>query len=174
MSRRLPAALGVLLWLAALLGPAFAATLDTVRARGHLVCGASEALPGFAQVENNVWVGFDVDICRAVAAAIFGDPNKVEFRALRGDSRFAALQTGQVDMLARNGTWTMRRDTGYDASYVATSFYDRQAFMVPESLGVVSAYELRDVTVCVVDGGDDLSRMREFFFENQASYTEVL
>jgi len=160
--------------MAALISPSVAGTLDTVRARGHLLCGASEALPGFAQLDDNVWSGFDVDFCRGVAAAVLGDPNKVEFRALRGDSRFAALQTGEVDLLARNGPWTMRRDTGYGASYVATSFYDGQAFMVPESLGVVSAYELRNVSVCVVDGGDDLSRMREFFFENQASYTEVL
>lgn len=163
-----------LLWLAALLGPTMAGTLDTVRARGHLVCGASETLPGFAQFEDNAWSGFDVDFCRAVAAAVFGDATKVEFRALRGESRFAALQTGAVDLLARNAPWTMRRDSGYAAGYVATSFFDGQGFMVPESLGVVSAYELDKISVCVVDGGDDLARLREFFFENQAAYTEVL
>lgn len=154
--------------------PVTAQTLQKVRDRGHLVCGASEGLPGFAQLEDGVWSGFDVDFCRAVSAAVFGNPDLVEFRSLGGDARFAALQTGEIDLLARNAPWTMRRDTGYGASYVATSFYDGQGFMVPESLGVVSAFELDGISVCVIDGGDDLARLREFFFENQASYNEVL
>lgn len=150
-------------------------TLKTVKDRGHVICATSDPLPGFAQTDGEGrWTGFDVDLCRAVAVAIFGDPNRMEFVALTGDSRFAHLQTGAVDLFARNAPWTMRRDTGYGASYVATAFYDGQAFMVPQSLGVVSAFELDGVTVCVRDGGEDLSNVQEFFFTTQSSYTEVL
>jgi general L-amino acid transport system substrate-binding protein len=150
-------------------------TLQAVRDRGHLICATTDPLPGFAtRNDQGIWSGFDVDLCRAVAAAVFGDPSKVEFRALLGDSRFALLQTGAVDLMARNSAWTMRRDTGYQASYVAASFFDGLAIMVPSSLGVVSAYELDDISVCVIDGGDDLVNLRDFFFQNQATYTEVL
>ena len=149
-------------------------TLQTVRDRGFLICGATGALPGFAQQDSaGRWSGFDVDLCRAIAAAVFGDPNLIEFRSLRGETRVAPLQTGAVDVLTRNGPWTERRDTLYDAKYVGTAFFDGQAFMVPQNLGVVSAYELDDINICVIDGGEDLSRMQEFFFANQASYTEV-
>ena len=145
-----------------------------VRERGAVVCAASRALPGFAQRQaDGEWVGFDVDLCRAVAAAVFGDPERVDFRSLGGDSRFAQLQTGAVDIVVRNAPWTMRRDTGYGATYVATDFFDGQAFMVPQSLGVVSAYELEDVSVCAVDDTDELTAVRDFFFENQAAYSEV-
>jgi len=151
-----------------------ASTLQTVRDRGFLICGATGALPGFAQQDSaGRWSGFDVDLCRAIAAAVFGDPNLIEFRSLRGETRVAPLQTGAVDVLTRNGPWTERRDTLYDAKYVGTAFFDGQAFMVPQNLGVVSAYELDDINICVIDGGEDLSRMQEFFFANQASYTEV-
>jgi general L-amino acid transport system substrate-binding protein len=150
-------------------------TLKSVLDRGHLICATSDPLPGFAQpgLEGR-WTGFDVDFCRAVAVAIFGDPSKMEFIALSGDSRFAQLQTGAVDLIARNAPWTMRRDTGYGAKYVATSFFDGQAFMVPQSLGVVSAFELDNVAVCVRDGGEEVSNVREFFFTTQATYQEVL
>lgn len=149
-------------------------TLKAVKERGHLLCATSDPLPGFAQLVDNKWTGFDVDFCRAVAVAIFNDPNKMEFVPLSGDSRFAQLQTGAVDLIARNAPWTMRRDTGYGANYVATSFFDGQAFMVPQSLGAVSAYELDNVAVCVLDGGEELANVREFFFTTQATYTEVL
>jgi general L-amino acid transport system substrate-binding protein len=150
-------------------------TLQQVRDRGYLICAASDPLPGFAQMSaDGKWAGFDVDFCRAVAAAVFGDASKVEFRVLPGDVRFAHLQTGAIDLLARNGAWTMRRDADYGASYVGTSFYDGQAIMVPDALAVVSAYELDKVSVCVLDEGDELANLREFFFLNQAAYTEVL
>lgn len=149
-------------------------TLEKIRARGHVICAASDPLPGFAQVDTlGLWSGFDVDICRAIAAAIFGDATKVEFQALSGDSRFAYLQTGEVDLLARNAPWTMRRDTGYGASYVASAFYDGQGFMVPVGLGVVSAYELDNISICVLDDERELSNLQEFFFLNQVSYGEV-
>jgi len=150
-------------------------TLQAVRDRGHLICATTDPLPGFAQPgAEGRWSGFDADFCRAVAVAIFNDPGKMEFVALSGSSRFAQLQTGAVDLIARNAPWTMRRDTGYGANYVANSFYDGQAYMVPQALGVVSAYELDNVTVCVLDDAEELANVREFFFTTQATYTEVL
>lgn len=150
-------------------------TLAAIRERGHLICATSDALPGFAQPgPEGRWTGFDVDFCRAVAVAVFSDASKMEFVPLSGDSRFAQLQTGAIDLIARNAPWTMRRDTVYGANYVATSFFDGQAFMVPQSLGAVSAYELDDVSVCVIDGGEELANLREFFFTTQAAYAEVL
>lgn len=167
------AALGLALVLPA--GAANGDTLQAVRERGFLVCGATDPLPGFAQQDaDGRWSGFDVDLCRAVAAAVFGDPNLIEFRALRGEGRFAALQSGEIDVLARNGPWTHRRDTSYGATFVAASFFDGQAFLVPQSLGLVSAYELDQVSICVTDATGDLQRLREFFFENQAAFTSVV
>ncbi|HVY50407.1 MAG TPA: transporter substrate-binding domain-containing protein [Devosia sp.] len=150
-------------------------TLAAVRARGHLICAGSDPLPGFAQQNaQGLWTGFDVDFCRAVAAAVFGDPSKLEFRALSGDARFAELQTGDIDLVARDADWTMRRDTRYAASYVASIFYDGQAFMVPGARNIVSAYQLDNLRVCVLDQGDQLANLQEFAFVNQATYTEVL
>ena len=150
-------------------------TLAAIRERGHLICATSDPLPGFAQPgAEGRWTGFDIDFCRAVAVAVFDDPSKMEFVPLSGDSRFAQLQTGAIDLIARNAPWTMRRDTVYGANYVATMFFDGQALMVPQSLGAVSAYELEDVSICVIDGGEELSNLREFFFTTQAAYTEVL
>jgi general L-amino acid transport system substrate-binding protein len=150
-------------------------TLAAVRARGHLICAGADPLPGFAQLDaKGLWTGFDVDFCRAVAAAIFGDPSKLEFRALEGDARFAELQTGDIDVVARDADWTMRRDTRYSVSYVAPSFYDGQAFMVPSRLNIVSAYQLNNLKVCALDQGDQLANLTDFAFVNQASYAEIL
>lgn len=149
-------------------------TLDAVRERGFLICGATDPIPGFAQQDaEGRWSGFDVDFCRAIAASVLGDPNLIEFRSLRGETRFAPLQTDMVDVLTRSGPWTERRDTLYGATYAATSFFDGQSFLVPQSLGIVSAFELDDISVCVIDAGEDLERIQEFFFSNQALYTEV-
>jgi general L-amino acid transport system substrate-binding protein len=186
---RIPA--GAALWGALLLGghqAAFAqqaeaetiapftiSMLETVRTRGYVICASTNPLPGFAQVSpEGLWSGFDIDMCRAVAAAIFGDPSRVEFRPLSGQSRFAHLAMGEVDLVVRNSPWTMSRDTQYGVTYVATSFFDGQAFMVPGSLGVVSAYELEDVTICVASNSDAARRLDEFFFFNQLAYEEVL
>lgn len=175
--RLLSAAAGAACALALAVAPAAAqSTLDIVRERGFLICGATNPLPGFAQQDaEGRWSGFDVDLCRGIAAAVFGDsdPKRVEFRSLRGETRFAPLQTGTVDVLTRNGPWTERRDTLYGASYVGTAFFDGQAFLVPQSLGVVSAFELDNISVCIIDGGEELARLQEFFFANQASYSEV-
>jgi general L-amino acid transport system substrate-binding protein len=153
---------------------ASAQTLEAVRERGFLICGATNPLSGFAQQDGEGrWSGFDVDLCRGIAAAVFGDPNLIEFRPLRGETRFAPLQTGAVDVITRNGPWTERRDSIYGASYVGTAFFDGQAFLVPEALSVVSAFELDNISVCILDGGEELDRLEEFFFVNQASYSEV-
>lgn len=155
--------------------PATAQTLDAVRERGFVKCAASNSLAGFSRrSEEGVWSGFDVDICRAIAAAVLGDANLVQFRVLSGDSRFADLQTGEVDVIARNASWTLSRDARYGATYVGTSFFDGQTFLVRQSLGFVSAFEMDDISVCVANREDDLSNMREFFFVNQARYREVL
>jgi general L-amino acid transport system substrate-binding protein len=176
--------LALIIWRLALIGALVACfasaamaatTLETVRARGKLLCGAADPLPGFAQEnKDGRWSGFDVDFCRAVAAAVFGSPDKVDFIPLTGTSRFALLQTGAIDLLARDAAWTMRRDAGYDASYVGASFFDGQGFLVHQSLNVVSAYELNKLRVCVLDGGDEVLNLRDFFFQNQAAYSEVL
>jgi len=161
--------------LASLVAPAYAQTLEAVRARGFLVCGSSNPLAGFAQQDaDGRWSGFDVDLCRALAAAIFGNPDLIEFRSFRGEARFAPLQTGAVDVLMRNGAWTAGRDLRYGARYVTPSFFDGQGFLVPQALSVVSAYELNDVRVCVVDGNGAPQALDDFFFSNQTSYTEVV
>jgi len=156
-------------------GVAAAQTLDAVKTRGFVRCGATEPLAGFSQVtQNDIWTGFDVDMCRAVAAAVFGDPGRVEFISFGGRSRLAPLQNGDIDLMARNAAWAMRRDTSYGVQFIGVSYYDGQAFMMRNHGGVVSALELEDVSVCVIDNSDDLANLRKFFFEGQVTYTEVL
>ena len=128
-------------------------TFDAVRARGQLVCGVNTGLAGFAQPDSQgVWRGFDADYCRAIAAAIFGDPTKVRFVPTTAQVRFTALQSGEVDVLARNTTWTLSRDTALGLDFAATNFFDGQGFMVKASLGVKSAKELDGATICVQPG----------------------
>jgi len=176
--RHFGAGLAALMFVAAALvpvAPAVAATLDDVRTRGHLVCATVDALPGFAQMgENGLWSGFDVDFCRAIATAVLGDPDLVQFRALSGKARFAHLQTGAVDLLARDAEWTLTRDSLYGVHFVATSFYDGQAFLVPESSGIVSAFELKDVRLCMVDNPDQVTAVENFFFQTQSAYSLTL
>ncbi|MBJ3785532.1 amino acid ABC transporter substrate-binding protein [Devosia sediminis] len=153
---------------------ASAQTLEAVRSRGFLICGSSNPLAGFSQQDvDGRWSGFDVDLCRALAAAVLGNPDLIEFRSYRGEARFAPLETNAVDVLMRNGAWTLGRDTRYGARYVTPTFFDGQAFLVPQAMGVVSAYELDDVSVCVIDGAGDLEALEEFFFSNQTDYREV-
>ena len=112
----------------------FGTTLATVKSRGNLICGVNAQVPGFGFVdESGNYSGFDVDYCHALAAAIFGDPSKVEFRPVTASERFTALQSGEIDVLSRNTTWTLSRDTELAGNFTATTFYDGQGMMVPET-----------------------------------------
>lgn len=127
--------------------------LDAIKQRGELICGVNTGLAGFSAADSQgKWTGLDVDTCRAVAAAILGDPNKVRFSPLTAQQRFTALQSGEIDMLARNTTWTLTRDASLGLSFTGVNFYDGQAFMVPAKLNVKSAKALKGATVCVQSG----------------------
>jgi general L-amino acid transport system substrate-binding protein len=155
-------------------GMSSAATLDDVKARGHLNCGVTTGLTGFAAPDaNGNWDGFDVGVCRAVAAAIFGDPTKVEFVPTTGQTRFTALASGEVDMLARNTTWTFSRDNDLKFEFVGINYYDGQGFMVPRSLGVTSAKDLDGATVCIQTGTTTELNLADFFRANNISYEPV-
>ncbi len=155
-------------------GAASAATLDDVKARGKLNCGVTTGLAGFAAPDaNGVWEGFDVAVCRAVAAAVFGDPTAVEFVPTTGETRFTALASGEIDMLARNTTWTFSRDTDLGFDFVGVNYYDGQGFMVPKSLGVSSAKDLDGATVCIQTGTTTELNLADFFRANNISYQPV-
>jgi general L-amino acid transport system substrate-binding protein len=140
-----------------------ATTLETVKQRGKLVCGVTTGLAGFgAPNDQGQWSGLDIDLCKGVAAAVFGDASKVEFKPLNAEQRFTALQSGEVDMLARNSTWTLHRDTGLGLDFVAVNFYDGQGFMVKKELGVKSALELKGATVCVQEGTTTEKNLGDF------------
>ncbi len=130
-----------------------AGTLDTVKQRGQLVCGVNVGLAGFSIPDSQGrWVGLDADFCRALAAAVLGDANKVKFTPLSAQQRFTALQSGEIDVLSRNTTWTLTRDTSLGLEFAGVIFYDGQGFLVPKKLGVASAKELKGATVCVQPG----------------------
>ena len=153
---------------------ASAATLDDVKARGTLNCGVTTGLVGFASPdENGVWNGFDVGMCRAVAAAIFGDSDAVEFVPTTGKTRFTALASGEIDLLARNTTWTFSRDVDLKFEFVGVNYYDGQGFMVPSNLGVTSATELDGATVCIQTGTTTELNLADFFRSNGISYEPV-
>jgi general L-amino acid transport system substrate-binding protein len=128
-------------------------TLDNVKSYGKLKCGVNTGLAGFgAPNDKGEWSGLDIDVCKAVAAAIFGDATKIEFKPLNAEQRFTALQSGEVDMLARNSTWTLSRDSQLGLDFVAVNYYDGQGFMVHKSSGIKSALQLKGATVCVQEG----------------------
>ena len=155
-------------------GAATAATVDDVKARGKLNCGVSTGVVGFASPDaNGNWNGFDVDVCRAVAAAVLGDPNAVEFVPTTGKTRFTALASGEVDMLARNTTWTFSRDVDLKFTFVGVNYYDGQGFMVPADLGVSSATELDGASVCIQTGTTTELNLADFFRVNNLEYTPV-
>ena len=132
---------------------ASAATLDDVKAKGFVQCGVTTGLAGFAAPnDQGEWAGFDVDMCRAVASAIFGDPKAVKFTPTTAVDRFPALQSGEVDMLARNTTWTFSRDVNLGFEFCGVNYYDGQGFMVKKELGVKSAKELDGASVCIQTG----------------------
>ena len=149
-------------------------TLEAVKARGNLNCGVTTGLTGFAAPDaNGVWEGFDVAVCRAVAAAIFGDKNAVEFVPTTGETRFTALSSGEIDLLARNTTWTFSRDTDLKFDFVGVNYYDGQGFMVPKELGVASAKDLDGATVCIQTGTTTELNLADYFRANNISYQPV-
>src|SRR6056297_2193864 len=148
-------------------GVASAATLDDVKARGTLNCGVTTGLVGFAAPdENGRWEGFDVGVCRAVAAAVLGDQDAIEFVPTTGKTRFTALASGEIDMLARNTTWTFSRDNDLKFEFTGINYYDGQGFMVPRALGVTSAKELNGATVCIQTGTTTELNLADFFRTN--------
>ena len=153
---------------------ASAATLYDVKERGKLNCGVTTGLVGFAAPDaNGVWTGFDVAVCRAVAAAVLGDSDAVEFVPTTGQTRFTALASGEIDMLARNTTWTFSRDTDLKFDFVGVNYYDGQGFMIPKELGVASAKDLDGATVCIQTGTTTELNLADFFRTNNISYEPV-
>ncbi|HEX6980933.1 MAG TPA: amino acid ABC transporter substrate-binding protein [Alphaproteobacteria bacterium] len=150
-------------------------TLDAVKSKGFLQCGVNTGLPGFSAPDSQgVWRGLDVDLCRAVAAAVLGDANKVRFTPLTAQQRFTALQSGEVDILSRNTTWTMSRDASLGIDFVGVNFYDGQGFMVPRKLGVKSAKELNGASVCVQPGTTTELNLTDYFRANNMQFTPVV
>ncbi len=157
-------------------GPVQAApTLEAVRARGVLNCGVTSGLAGFsAPDDKGVWAGIDVDFCKAVAAAIFGADAKVKYAPLSSKERFTALQSGEVDVLARNTTWTMSRDTTQGLTFSVINYFDGQGFMVKKASGVTSAKQLGGATVCVQSGTTSELNLADYFRTNNLPYKVVV
>ena len=152
------------------------ATLDAVKARGNLQCGVNTGTPGFGALDSatNEWGGFDVDYCRALAAAIFNDPKAVEFLPLTAAERFTALQSGEVDVLFRNTTWTMSRDTQQGLAFTGVNYYDGQGFMTRKETGVTSTTGLDGATVCVQSGTTTELNLADYFTANNMTFTPVV
>lgn len=146
---------------------AAAATLDDVRAKGHVQCGVSQGLPGFSNPDDaGNWTGLDVDLCRSLAAAIFGDADAVKYTPLSAKERFAALTSGEIDVLSRNTTWTMTRDTQLGLNFTVVNYYDGQGIMVRSDLGVMHGNELDGASVCTNTGTTTELNITDFFRSN--------
>ncbi len=167
---------GLLAALSFTAAPAVAeSTLDIVKKRGHLRCQIGTPAPGFYNLKSDgTWVGSDVSICRAVAAAIFGDPNKVEFQSVTSTVRFTALANGESDMLSRTTTWTLYRDTQLGLVFTTVNFYDGQGFMVPTDSGIKSVMELKGATVCVLTGTTTELNLTDFSRSNNLEIQPVV
>ena len=149
--------------------------LDAVKARGQLVCGINTGVAGFAQQDDKgKWTGLDVDVCRAVSAAIFGDSEKVKYVPTTAQQRFTALQSGEVDVLSRNTTYTLTRDTALGLEFTGINYYDGQGFMVPKKLGVKSAKELNGATICVQPGTTTELNLADYFRANKMNFKPVV
>ena len=150
-------------------------TFDAVKARGKVICGTSTGVSGFSAPDSQgKWAGIDVDVCRSIAAALFGDASKFEVVALTPVQRFTALQSGEIDVLTRNTTLTLQRDTSLGLNAVAVNFYDGQGFMVPVKLGVKSAKELNGATVCVQPGTTTELNLADYFRANNLQFKPVV
>lgn len=153
--------------------PAAAGTLDSVKQRGTLQCGVSEGVSGFSEKDAaGVWNGFDVDFCRAVAAAVLGDATKVAFTPLSASQRFEALKSGKVDLLARNSTWTLGREAELGLAFAGISYHDGQGFLAKRSLGVDGALSLDKAKICVEAGTTTQLNLADFFRANSMTYEE--
>ncbi|MBI5132371.1 MAG: amino acid ABC transporter substrate-binding protein [Rhodopseudomonas palustris] len=151
-----------------------AQTLKTVKDRGMLSCGVSQGLPGFsAPDDKGNWTGLDVDVCRGIAAAIFDDPSKVKFVPLSAKDRFTALQSGEIDVLSRNTTWTLSRDTSLGVNFAGVSYYDGQGFLVKKALKVNSALELNSASICVQTGTTNEQNVADYFKGNNMKYEVI-
>jgi general L-amino acid transport system substrate-binding protein len=153
---------------------ASAQTLKEVKDRGVLNCGVSTGILGFSSADDKgAWSGIDVDVCRAVAAAIFNDDSKVKYIPLNAEERFKALQSGKIDVLSRNSTWTMSREAEYGVAFAAVNYYDGQGFMVRKSRGVESALSLDNSKVCVQSGTTTQLNLGDYFRANHMTYEEM-
>ena len=151
-----------------------AAVLDQVKAKGFIQCGVSQGLPGFSSPDDKgTWTGLDVDVCRAMAAAIFDDPTKVKYTPLSAKDRFTALQSGEIDVLSRNTTWTLDRDGKMGLNFTAVVYYDGQGFMVKKALKVNSALELSGATICTQTGTTTELNVADYFRANKMKYEVV-
>ena len=151
------------------------AALDAIKDKGYIQCGVSTGLAGFSNPDDEGnWRGIDVDVCRGVAAAVFGDADAVRFTPLTATERFTALQSGEVDVLSRNTTWTLTRDTSLGLDFTGVTYYDGQGFMVPEELGVESATELEGASVCVQPGTTTELNLADYFRANDMEYEPVV
>ena len=150
-------------------------TLDQIKQRGQLVCGVSTGVAGFAQADSSGnWAGLDVDVCRAIAAAVLGDGSKVKWVPLNSTQRFTALQSGEVDILSRNTTWTLTRDASLGLNFVGTVYYDGQGFMVPVKSKVTNATQLKGATVCVQSGTTTEKNLTDFSRANNLNLKPVV
>ncbi|QKV18064.1 amino acid ABC transporter substrate-binding protein [Oricola thermophila] len=153
---------------------AAAATLDDVKAKGFVQCGVSQGLPGFSNPDaDGNWSGLDVDLCRAVAAAVFGDSEAVKFTPLSAKERFTALQSGEIDILSRNTTWTMSRDTQLGLNFAGVNYYDGQGFMIRTSMNINSALELSGASICTNTGTTTELNVADYFRANNMEYELV-
>jgi general L-amino acid transport system substrate-binding protein len=149
-------------------------TLAQVKEKGFIQCGVSQGLPGFSNADDSGnWTGLDVDLCRAVAAAVFGDSDAVKFTPLSAKQRFTALASGEIDILSRNTTWTMTRDTQLGLNFAGVNYYDGQGMMVPTALGVTSALELDGANICTNTGTTTELNITDFFRANGMSFNLV-
>jgi len=153
---------------------AVAGTLDHVKQKGFVQCGVSQGLPGFSSPDDKSnWAGLDVDFCRAIAAAVLGDANKVKYRPLSAKERFTALQSGEIDILSRNTTWTLVRDTSLGLDFVGVTYYNSQKFMVRKAKKITSAKKLSGATVCVNTGTTTELNLADYFRTHKMKYKIV-
>src|SRR5512144_2626176 len=174
MDKPFAVAAGVLTTIAMVIEAGAGTTVQAVARRGELVCGVAHDLPGLSAPDSRgQWSGLDVDVCRAVAAAVFGDASKVRYVPLSAQARLTALQTGEIDLLARNTTYTLTRDTSAGLNFTVINYYDGQAFLVPKALGVAHAEELSGATVCVQTGTTNELNLADFFRTHRMELRQV-